>query len=309
MWQWDDVRYFLAISRSRSLSGAARALRVDHATVGRRLAAFESELGSSLFDRTPEGFAITAAGQAILSQCETMESAASSVDRLVAGHDARLSGLVRVATTEGLARALVVPALATLARRHAELQIEVMTSATRLDITRRQADIAVRVGRPTDLDVICRKLGDCGFALYGARSYLAAHGTPKRSERLSGQIAVSYLGAPTWFSAAFGVARVALLSNSPSVQLEAVSKGIGIGLFPCFLGDSHPELERLPQAEPPEPREVWLIIHRDLRRVAKIRLVATAIANAFDRNRQLLRSGMRPKTQPQRIARREIVLK
>src|SRR5260370_10570632 len=118
MWQWDDGRFFLAISRSRSLSGAARALRVDHATVGRRLTTFEDQLGSKLFDRAPEGFAITAAGQAILSQCEAMESAASSVDRLVAGHDERLTGLVRVATTEALAHMVIVPALAIVGQNH-----------------------------------------------------------------------------------------------------------------------------------------------------------------------------------------------
>ncbi len=295
MWEWDDVRFFLAVLRHGSLSGAARALRVDHATVGRRIAAFEEQLGSKLFDRTPEGLAITAAGQAILRHCEAMESAAASVERLVAGHDARLSGLVRVATTEGLARALIVPALAPLAREHAQLQVEVMASPARLDITRRQADIAVRVGRPRDPDVICRKLADCGFALYGARSYLAAQRTPDHAEGPSVPTAVSYLGAPTWFSAALDGARVALLSNSPFVQVEAVSRGIGIGLFPCFLGDSDPELERLSKGEPPEPRAVWMIIHRDLRRVAKIRLVADAIANAFHRNRPLLRSGSRPR--------------
>jgi DNA-binding transcriptional LysR family regulator len=295
MWQWDDVRFFLAVSRHGSLSGAARVLRVNHATVGRRIAAFEEQLGSKLFDRTPDGFALTVAGQAILDQCEGMEKAAASVDRLVAGHDARLSGLVRVATTEGLARALIVPALATLAREHAQLQIEVLANPARLDITRRQADIAVRLGRPADPDVICRRLGDCGFALYGTRSYLTVHGTPHRADGLAGQVAVSYLGAPTWFSAALGGARVALFSNSPFVQLEAASRGIGIGLFPCFLGDSDPELERLSQAEPPEPRAVWMIIHRDLRRVAKIRLVASAIADAFHRNRQVLRFGSGPR--------------
>jgi DNA-binding transcriptional LysR family regulator len=295
MWQWDDVRFFLAVSRHGSLSGTARALRVDHATVGRRIAAFEEQLGSKLFDRTPEGLAITAAGQAILRHCEAMENGAASVERLVAGHDARLSGLVRVATTEALAHALIVPALATLSREHAQLQLEVMASPARLDITRRQADIAARFGRPRDPDVICRKLGDCGFALYAAASLVAARRTPERGERSSVPTAVSYLGAPTWYSAALGGARVALLSNSPFVQLEAVARGIGIGLFPCFLGDSDPELERLSKGEPSEPRAVWMVIHRDLRRVAKIRLVADAIAGAFHRNRHLLRSGSRPR--------------
>jgi DNA-binding transcriptional LysR family regulator len=291
MWQWDDVRFFLAIARTRSLSGAARALRVDHATVGRRIEAFEEKLGSKLFDRTPDGFALTAAGQAILNQSEAMENAAASVDRLVYGHDARLSGQVRVATTEGLAHAIVIPALTALAESHPQLQAEVMADPRPLSIARRQADIAVRLARPTDADLVCRKLGDCGFALYASRRYLAAHDTPERGAALAGHTSISYLGAPSWFSEALAGARVVLFSNSTFVQMGAVAAGIGITLMPCFLGDDHPQLRRLWPADPPELHPVWMIIHRDLRRVARIRLVATAITEVFDRNRPLLRHG------------------
>ena len=291
MWQWDDVRFFLAISRSRTLSGAARALRVDHATVGRRLEAFEGQLGSKLFDRTPEGLAITAAGQAILGQCEVMESAASSVDRLVAGHDARLSGLVKVATTEGLAHMVIVPALALVANHHPQLQVEVIADPRRLDIARRQADIAVRVGRPTDPDLVCRKLGDLGLARYASRAYLTAHDVPEPKQGWAGHTSVSYLGAPSWFSEMLAGTRVVLFSNSPFVQMRAIADGIGIGVAPCCFADDHPELQRLSPAEPTELRPVWMIIHRDLRRVARIRLVANAIVEAFERNRQVLRSG------------------
>ena len=291
MWQWDDVRFFLAVSRNRSLSGAARALRVDHATVGRRIAAFEEQLGSKLFDRTPDGFAITAAGQTILSQCEAMESAATSVDRLVAGHDARMSGLVRIATTEGLAHVIIVPALAMLAGAYPQLQVEVMTDPRPLNIARRQAEIAVRLARPTDADLLCRKLGDFGLALYASRAYLEAHGEPERSKSLAGHTSVSYLGAPSWFNEALAGARVVLFSNSPFVQMRAVAAGMGIGILPCRLGDDSRELQRLSSAEPPELRPVWMIIHRDLRRVARIRLVANAIAEAFEHNKQALRYG------------------
>jgi DNA-binding transcriptional LysR family regulator len=291
MWQWDDVRFFLAVSRNRSLSGAARAIRVDHATVGRRIAAFEEELGSKLFDRTPDGFALTAAGQAILNQCEAMENAAASVDRLVAGHDARLSGQVRVATTEGLAHLIIVPALATLTEAHPQLQLDVIADPRPLNIARRLADIAVRLARPSDADLVCRKLGDFGLVLYASHAYLADHGAPERSRGLAGHTSVSYLGAPSWFSQALAGARVVLFSNSPFVQMRAIAAGIGIGMLPCFLGDDHPELQRLWSTEPPELHPVWMIIHRDLRRVARIRLVANAIAEAFERNRPALRYG------------------
>lgn len=291
MWQWDDVRFYLALARHRSLSGAARALHVDHATVGRRLAAFEQQLGSKLFDHTPEGFAFTAAGQTILGQCEAMENAASAVDRLVAGQDARLSGQVRVATTEGLAHVVVVPALAALTGRHPELRVGVVTDPRPLDIARRQADIAVRLSRPADANLVCRKLGEFGFAHYASRGYLASHGAPRGDDELARHSAVNYVGAPAWLSEAIGDARVALFSNSPFVQMRAIAAGVGFGIMPCCLGDNHAELQRLWPDRPPQLRPVWMIIHRDLRRVARVRLAANAIAEAFERDRHLLRYG------------------
>jgi DNA-binding transcriptional LysR family regulator len=290
MWQWDDVRYFLALSRTRSLSGAARELRVDHATVGRRLAALEDRLGAKLFDRTPEGFAITAAGQAILSECEAMESSAAEVNRLVAGHDARLSGVVRVATTEVLARLVVVPAAAALRRRHAELQVDVVSGPRPVDVARREADIALRFNRPDDPGLVCRKLGEFALAVYASRDYLSAHG---RSSRLEEHASVSYLGTPSWFREALGASQVVFFSNSAFVQMKAVVDGVGIGLLACAQADSDPALTRLNPDEPPVRRPIWLVTHQDLRRIAKIRLVSNAIADAFARIAPILRSGLR----------------
>ncbi len=314
MWQWDDVRYFLALSRTRSLSGAARALQVDHATVGRRLAAMEDRLGAKLFDRTPEGFAITAAGQAILSECETMESSAAEVNRLVAGHDARLSGLVRVATTEVLARLVVVPAVAALMRRHPELQVEMMTGLHIVDVPRREADIALRLNRPDDPSLVCRKLGEFAFSVYASPDYLARHAASDASSGVEEHSIVSYLGAPSWFREALGASRVtlgasheALFSNSPFVQMKAVADGIGIGFLACAQADLEPALRRLNRDQPPVRRPVWLITHQDLRRIAKIRLVSNAIAETFARIAPVLRNGIRAgergvKSRPGRVS-------
>ena len=257
VWQWDDVRFFLALARNRSLSGAARALQVDHATVGRRLAAFEDQMGTKLFDRTPEGFAITTSGQAILSQCEAMESSAAAVHHLAAGHDARLSGRVRIATTEMLAHLVVVPAIAGLTRRHPELQAEVMADTRVLDIARRQTDIAVRFSRPSDPNLVCRRLGDFALALYASPQYLAAHSGARGSPQ--GRRSVGYLGAPSWFREALRESPVALYSNSPFVQMKAVAEGIGIGLLACAVADSQSGLVRVAPDTPPQRRAIWLI--------------------------------------------------
>jgi DNA-binding transcriptional LysR family regulator len=147
-WQWDDVRFFLAVARAGSLSGAGRAMGVGHVTVGRRITLLEKQLGVTLLNRTPDGFVTTSAGDAILRQCAAMESAAADLERIVGGSDALLAGSVRVTTTEGLAYQLVAPAIAALRETHPELRIDLLVGARSLDIARREADLAVRFARP-----------------------------------------------------------------------------------------------------------------------------------------------------------------
>ena len=303
MEQWDDVRFFLATARERSLSGAARALRVDHATVGRRLISFERRLGAKLFNRTPEGFAITAAGQAILNQAEGMEAAALSVERLATGHDARSSGLVRLTTLEMLANQVIMPALATLLQNHPQLQVDLLVGLRTLDIARRQADIAVRIARPPDASLICRKLGEFGVTAYASPSYLAAHGRPKRGAGLRGHSLITFLVTPPSLGVPFhgeslDGARVAMHTTSGFTQIKAVADGIGISELACCVADDRPELERLWPDERPTMRQVWMVMHQDLRRAAKIRLVSTAIAEAFEREAQVLRYGRLRKRRP-----------
>jgi len=162
-----------------------------------------------------------------------------------------------------------------------------------LDIARRQADIVVRLVRPepSEGQLTCRKLGDFGLAPYASRAYLATRGRPERGGATREHTAVSYQRAPEWFSAALGESRNVMFSNGPFVHMKAVTDGIGFGELPCALADANPELARVWPEDPPEVRQVWLITHRDLRRVAKIRLVANAIADEFERSRHRLRDG------------------
>ena len=171
-WQWDDVRFFLAVARAGSLSGAARALGVGHVTVGRRIALLEKQLGVTLLNRTPDGFVTTSAGEAILRQCGAMESAATDLERIVAGRDTLLTGAVRVTTTEGLAYQLVAPAIAAMRETHPDLRVDLIASVRSLDIARREADLAVRFARPSVSELICRKLGEVGFSLYASHGEL-----------------------------------------------------------------------------------------------------------------------------------------
>src|SRR5215813_3583546 len=195
-WQWDDVRFFLAVARTGSLSAAARSLGVGHVTVGRRVAALEKRLGVTLLNHTPDGFATTSAGEAILRQCAAMENAALDLERIAAGRDALVRGSVRVTTTEALAYQLVAPAIAPLRQAHPELQIDLVVGVRSLDIARREADLAVRFARPTAPELVCRKLGEVGFSLYASQRYLARHGVPTRGQGLAGFDLVTFTGAP-----------------------------------------------------------------------------------------------------------------
>jgi DNA-binding transcriptional LysR family regulator len=292
------VRFFLAVARASSLSGAARALGVGHVTVGRHITQLEKRLGVTLLNRTPDGFAMTAAGDAILRQCIAMENAALDLERVAAGRDALVTGLVRVTTTEALAHQIIAPTIAALRRTHRDLQIDLSVGVRSLDIARRDADLAVRFARPAASDLICRKLGEVGFSLYASQRYLAKSGVPKRGQGLAGCDIITFTGAPAATSPFFmgeslEGAHVALRCDNPLIQLKAATNAVGIAELACFLGDASPDLVRVWPNEPPAGRTAWLIIHQDMRRSARIRAVSAAIGDAFRRQRKILEQGRR----------------
>jgi DNA-binding transcriptional LysR family regulator len=297
-WRWDDVRFFLAAAREGSLSGAAKVLGVDHVTVGRRIAAFEEQLHAKLLSRTPDGLAPTLAGQTILTQCEIMQGAALTLERMVAGHDTRTAGSVRVTATDVLSRLILMPVVVALRKNHPELQIDLLTGVRSLDIPRREADLAVRVSnvRPVDSQLVCRKLGEIGFTLYASRQYLEGHETPTRGQGLGDQDLISFPGTPRlvrpfFMGESLQGARYAVRSNDQYVQLAAAAEGLGICELACFFGDGHTEVMRVWPEETPNLRPVWLVTHQDLRRAARIRVVSAAIAAAFEHKAKTLRYG------------------
>jgi DNA-binding transcriptional LysR family regulator len=296
-WQWDDIRFFLAVARAGSLSGAARVLGVGHVTVGRRVALLERRLGVKLLNRVPEGFSITPAGQAILGQCAAMEIAALDLERIVAGRDSLTAGTVRLTTTEALAHRVVAPAIATLRRTHLALQVDLIVGVRTLDIARRDADLAVRFARPTAPELVCRKLGEVGYSIYASRRYLARCGVPRRGAGLAGYDLITFSGAPAatspfFMGEALEGARLAVRCDNPLIQLQAAAQDIGIAELACFLGDECADLVRIWPDEPPALRTAWLVVHQDLRRSARIRVVTSAIVEAFRRQSGTLRRGV-----------------
>jgi DNA-binding transcriptional LysR family regulator len=295
-WQWDDVRFFLAVARSGSLSGAARTLGVGHVTVGRRVALLEKRLAVSLLQRTPDGFDVTAAGEALLRRCTAMENAALDLERAAAGRDSLAIGSIRLTATEALAQRVIAPAIAELRKSHPDLRVDLAVGVRLLDIARREADLAVRVGRPSGSGLVCRKLGEVGYCLYASRSYLAKHRPPQRRAGLAGHDLITFTGTPAATSPFFmgeslDEARIALRCDNPLIQLQAAAHGIGIAELACFLGDECADLVRIWPSEPPALRSIWLVLHEDLRRSARIRVVSSMIGDAFRRQRKILQHG------------------
>ncbi|TAL54938.1 LysR family transcriptional regulator [Pandoraea sp.] len=284
---WDNARIFLAIYRQGTLRGASGVLRIDQATVGRRLAALEKSLEARLFLRTPAGYVPTPAGECAFLAAEQMEQAAHKLQRQMQGIDERLSGTVRVACTDTVAVSSLMRALHGLHAAHPEIRMILSTSTHLTNLTRREADLAVRSVRPDSPDLITRHLGRRATGLYAARHYLASRGEPARGTALAGHDVVLYQQAIVPYrndvlcGESSANARVALEVSSGLMLMHAVRTGLGIGELPTRLADTDPELVRV-WPDRNEIYDMWLVMHGDLNRTARVRAVADAIVAVFE---------------------------
>lgn len=284
---WDNARIFLAIYRQGTLRSAAGEIRVDQATVGRRLAALEKSLNARLFLRTPDGYVPTPAGELAFQAAERMEQAALQLQRQMQGTDERFSGTVRIASTDTTAAFLLFDVIARLRKSHPDIRV-VLTTATQFsNLTRREADVAVRTVRPDNPDLITRHLARCEVGLYAAASYLATRGQPKPGTALGGHDVIVYQRSVVRYQSSalcdepIANARVALEVNSGLMMLQGVRAGLGIAELPTHLAGNDPLLHRIWPSRA-RPYDMWLVLHSDLNRTARVRAVTQAIVDAFE---------------------------
>ena len=278
MLDWDDFRVFLSVARAGTLSAAARLLHVDQSTMSRRLAALEAKAGARLFDRTPKGYLLTAAGEAVRSRVEELETQALAIERQLLGQDSQPMGEVRVAASDSFAAWFLVPRLAPFHARYPGIRVELVTGNQPVNLARREADISLRLSKPKEPNLIARRLGQAAWSVYASVSYLARHGKPSLRGRLRGQRVVGLdpelrgtVGA-RWLAKQGNAASVVLTCNSLLTQATAVVSGIGLSPLPCLFGDPEPSLERI------VPRtighhDLWLVVHPDIRSNARVRAV------------------------------------
>ncbi len=289
---WDDVRLFLALVRAGSVRGAAQQARVSHSTVARRVEAFETRLGVKLFDRLPTGYVLTAAGEDLLGVAENIENELDAVQRRLVGQDKRLAGVIRVTMADVIATHLLMPNLTEFQEIYPNIELEVVITYEPLDLTRREADVAIRFIKSPPDHLIGHKLASVASAAYTTQDYVKQHD-------LLDPTSVSWIGFgppspfPKWVKQSdYPHVPARGTFDSMLLQLEAARCGMGIAKLPCFIGDPDPRLIRLPPGEARPDYDLWLLRHRDTRSTARLRVFSEFIADAVSNYRSLLEGAL-----------------
>ena len=277
--EWDDLEHFLAVARHGSLTEAARDLKSSAATVGRRVAALEEDLGARLFDRNQSGYTLTESGEAIRVKAEEVEEAVLAVEREGIGRDLRATGRVRLATTDDLAAFIIAPHLPRFHEEYPKITLEIVARHELASLTRRDADIALRSGRPQHGDYLVRRVGMIDFGIYGSNSYVSARKLVPENCDLNDLDLITWTeewsqlrGGP-WLANHAPKARVVFMSNSPRVHYAACKAGLGVTIMPCIVGDADSDLICLLPPERLFSPDIWLVVHRTLTRTARVRAV------------------------------------
>lgn len=289
MFEWSDLRYFLAVYRTGSSSAAARRLGVSQTTVGRRIEALEEALGTRLFHKTPQGYVASEQAPAIVEMAEAMEAAALALARNVEGDDQRLDGILRIASTAPFASGHLVELVTQLHAAHPDLEFELLTDYRASSLTRREADVAVRLFRPVESSLVARKVGEIPLELYASRAYLDEHGLPESDEGWRAHAFVGYSGSlaevleARWWKTHAPLARPVVRVSDLGLVREVAAAGLGVALLPRFMGDASERLQRLEICQDLPVREVWVTFHRDLRENARVRVFVEALTRALSR--------------------------
>jgi DNA-binding transcriptional LysR family regulator len=289
---WDDARIFLAVARTGQILGAARRLGLNHATVARRIDKLETALGAKLFRRHTAGSELTPAGERFLHVAERMEADLDAARAEVAGEDEEISGTVRIGAPDGFGVAFLAQRLGALTARHPALRIQLVPVPRSFSLSRREADIAITVERPSEGRLFAVKLVDYALGLYASRAYAQAHGLPAGPEELARHRLVGYVPdlvatpsldyaaefSPNW-NAAFAV-------SSAMGQVAAVRSGAGIGILHAFIAREAADLVAAP-AIAPIRRAYWLVYHESVRPLRRVQTASAFIIRAVEKERAL----------------------
>jgi DNA-binding transcriptional LysR family regulator len=272
MFDWENIRCFLAIARSGTLAGAARSLKVDHATVSRRLSALESEIKTRLIERQPRTCGLTPIGQRVFELAQQMEEGAFAVERLLQASRSRLSGKVTLSAPPVLVANFLVKHLADFRHANPGVQLSLTCEARQVSLSRREADVILRLSRPEEPTSVVRKLGSLTFGLYASKDYPHLH-DPSAWEFIAYDASFVGVTQQKWLMSAAGKRPIACEIGDINGHLVATRAGAGVAGLPDFLADCDSKLQRVECDGEPFSRDIWMAVHRDLRGAPQIRAV------------------------------------
>nr|WP_315380362.1 LysR family transcriptional regulator [uncultured Sphingomonas sp.] len=270
--EWSDVRIFLAVVRAGTLGGAARALRLSHPTIGRRLRALEAATGQTLFQRTADGLILTEEGSAIVTLAEQMEEGALAMERRLAGQEQNLRGCLRISSADWFGAYVLPPIITDYTAAHPDVEIEILTGTRLFSLAQREADIAFRIVPFDTSDIVQRRLSPLHYGVYiaaGAPEPVFGDGTGFRL--ITHDTSTGHFPDIAWLMESFPNATTVLRSNNRNVQARMCRQGVGIAVLPRAVGSQTPGLRLLELPEAPPSRDIWMGYHRDLKHLQRLR--------------------------------------
>jgi DNA-binding transcriptional LysR family regulator len=289
--EWSDFKVILAIGRGGSVAGAARVLGVDHSTVSRRLAALEETLGARLVVRGGRDFCLTNEGRRAVAAAEAVETAIGAVTRDIRSAKLEVAGSVSVSCASGMVNGITSLLPAFLSKQPL-LSIELSADNRSVDLARGEADIAIRMVRPTEPGLVARRTFELGWGIYASPAYIAAHGAPACAADFAQHRLIVYnesmlrAPGPRWLEDNRGCAKIALRADNTEMACHAIASGSGVGVVPCFAEHSRPGLVRCFPA-PVATATGWLVYHETLRDSARVRAAVDLLVELFDAHASL----------------------
>jgi DNA-binding transcriptional LysR family regulator len=270
---WEEVKSFAVVAVAGTVRRAAKELSVHHSTVSRRIDGLERALDTKLFDRKPEGYVLTAAGEQFAATVQDCGMKLNDAERVISGQDSKPSGVVTVTMAEPMAVHAFAPRLAEFAETHPDIEVRMIMTTKVVDISRREADIALRIDNNPPETLVGKRLYPYYQTVYASQAYLDRHDFENHPEDARW---VSWRAGKTRFpewTKETGFGRVPLWGHfpEPAMQRAAARGGLGLAMLPCIMGDNDPDLVRATQRPPIKARDIWLLTHSDLRRTARIR--------------------------------------
>jgi len=292
MQNWNDLRYFLSVARNGSFSAAAESLSVNGSTVGRRIDQLEENLKCKLFDRQRYGMVLTPEGRKLLDHVEQMENSALNLESQIQGADDALNGRVRISMTDGLASYWLTPNLVDFQKAYPQIALDVMSESRFVDLSAREADIAIRMTEPVELGLVARKVGVVKFHVFAAPNYLDRFEVPGSWADLEGHKLVDYTGYHSskalslWQETVKNHEQVVFQTNSAVGFVNALRSGMGLGMLPSFYRHAVSDLVILDLPTDLFEMPIYLMTHEETNQTARIQAVKDHLNNLFDRDRR-----------------------